>query len=629
MKKVLLTIITMVLFGNAKANHWIPITGNQYNMTVYGIVLIDGEEQTRTDLEIGAFCGEECRASVFPEFFGPTNQYMATMTVLSNVTSGETITFKLYDHSANQELELNCVNTINFVSDATIGIGETPGQWDWFEFAFTTPTTTNTTSGDWSNPDIWGGSVPTPEATVVLGADVTIGNGSATSVTVANLTIPNGITLTIERGSALVVTGDMVNSTATGLVIEDGAQVISTSNGVLATANKSITGYSKSSGGWYAIASSVNNMAISGSSFLTPEYDLYRYNETSLNNQEWENYKDSNISGFTTFENGRGYLYAHSSNLTPSFSGTLNYTDVTYGLTYTDRTDGLSGFNLIGNPFPHNIYKGKGGAIDDEHLASGFYTLTNANAWELHTYEDAILPGQGILVKTSTAETLTIAKNTSAATAESGSSKSISGRLDLILASTDNEDRAFVYFGQGIGLEKMGAFSDQVPSLWIHTQSGNYAIAHVDNTCETLDLYFQNKLNADFTFTVKAKDTNFSYLQLVDNLTGTVVDLLKQPEVNFHANGNEPNNRFRLVFKVMTGVDEEETQAPFAYINNGQLILSGVEDDSMLQIIDMTGRTVLRKNGTTNVSIAEMAHGVYILRLVTNNNVKSQKIVIQ
>ena len=594
-------------------------------MALTCVVQIDGVEQETTQIEVGAFCGDQCRGSKMIVFWNPIPELMRYV-VYHEIygQTGESISFRLYDHNTNQELDLIAPDPIVWTNATTSYNEMNP-----YVLNFTTPTTTNTGSGDWSDPDIWGGAVPTPEANVVLGANVTIGNGSATSVTVANLTIPNGITLTIERGSALVVTGDMVNSTATGLVIEDGAQVINTSNGVLATANKSITGYSNSSGGWYAIASSVNNMAISGSSFLTSEYDLYRYNETSLNNQEWENYKDSNISGFTTFENGRGYLYAHSSNLTPSFSGTLNYTDVTYGLTYTDRTDGLSGFNLIGNPFPHNIFKGKGGAIDDEHLASGFYTLTNANAWKPHTCEDAILPGQGILVKTSTAETLTIAKNTSAATDESGSSKSISGRLDLILASTDNEDRAFVYFGQGIGLEKMGAFSDQVPSLWIHTQGGNYAIAHVDNTCETLDLYFQNKLNADFTFTIKAKNINFSFLQLVDNLTGTVMDLLQQPEVNFHANGNEPNNRFRLVFKVMTGVDEEEAQAPFAYISNGQLILSGVEDDSMLQIIDMTGRTVLRKNGATNVSIAEMAHGVYILRLVTNNNVKSQKIVIQ
>lgn len=628
MKKAIVFLITCITncMLYAQDLHWTPQSGEfEDYMALTCVVQIDGVEQESTQIEVGAFCGDQCRGSKMIVFWNPMPQLMRYV-VYHEIygQTGESISFKLYDHSTNQELDLIAPDPIIWTSATTSYNEMNP-----FVLNFTTPTTTNTTAGDWSDPDIWGGAVPTPEATVVLGADVTIGNGSATSVTVANLTIPNGITLTIERGSALVVTGDMVNSTATGLVIEDGAQFISTSNGVLATAKKSITGYSKSSGGWYAIASSVNNMAISGSSFLTPEYDLYRYNETSLNNQEWENYKDSNISGFTAFENGRGYLYAHSSNLTPSFSGTLNYTDVTYGLTYTDRTDGLSGFNLIGNPFPHNIYKGKGGAIDNDNLASGFYTLTNADAWELHTYEDAIQPGQGILVKTTVAENLVIAKNTTEATTESSSSKSISGRLDLVVTNADNEDRAFVYFGQGFGLEKMGAFSDNVPSLWIRKQDGNYAIAHVDNACETLDLYFQNKLNSDFTIAVKSKDTNFSYLQLVDNLTGAVVDLLHQPEYSFHANGNETTSRFKLVFKVMAGVEENITEAPFAYVSNGQLIMTGVEEQSSLQVIDMTGRTILRKDGASIISITEMAPGVYVLRLVTNNNVKSQKIVIQ
>lgn len=112
-------------------NHWTPINGNQFNMTIYGIILIDGVEQTRTDLEIGAFCGNECRASVFPAFFGPTNQYMATMTVLSNVSNGETLTFRLFDHSTQQEFPNTCINTADFISDTSIGDIN-----DWFEFAF-------------------------------------------------------------------------------------------------------------------------------------------------------------------------------------------------------------------------------------------------------------------------------------------------------------------------------------------------------------------------------------------------------------------------------------------------------------------------------------------------------------
>lgn len=114
----------------AIVNHWMPISGNQYNMSVYGIVLIDGVEQMCATLEVGAFCGDECRASACAEFFPPTQQYVVTLTIRSNTDSGEIITFRLYDHHTQQEMALNCASTVTFESNAMIGVN------DWFPFAF-------------------------------------------------------------------------------------------------------------------------------------------------------------------------------------------------------------------------------------------------------------------------------------------------------------------------------------------------------------------------------------------------------------------------------------------------------------------------------------------------------------
>ncbi len=114
----------------AIVNHWTPISGNQYNMSVYGIVLIDGVEQMCATLEVGAFFGDECRASACAEFFPPTQQYVVTLTIRSNTDSGEIITFRLYDHHTQQEMALNCASTVTFESNAMIGVN------DWFPFAF-------------------------------------------------------------------------------------------------------------------------------------------------------------------------------------------------------------------------------------------------------------------------------------------------------------------------------------------------------------------------------------------------------------------------------------------------------------------------------------------------------------
>ena len=114
------------------SNHWIPIVGAQYNMTIDGIILIDDVEQATGALEIGAFCGDECRGSAIAEYFEPTNQYVVPLTIVSNQESGETITFFLYDHRTEQELDtLRCFNTVEFEDNLHLG---TPG--DWYEFLF-------------------------------------------------------------------------------------------------------------------------------------------------------------------------------------------------------------------------------------------------------------------------------------------------------------------------------------------------------------------------------------------------------------------------------------------------------------------------------------------------------------
>ena len=56
----------------------------------------------------------------------------------------------------------------------------------------------------------------------------------------------------------------------------------------------------------------------------------------------------------------KGYLYANSAEVTLGFSGTLENSSATVSvpLSYTNGAN-LSGFNLVGNPFPCNAYLNK------------------------------------------------------------------------------------------------------------------------------------------------------------------------------------------------------------------------------------------------------------------------------
>ena len=403
--------------------------------------------------------------------------------------------------------------------------------------------------GNWSTASNWQeGTLPEADDVAFINAPCQLDQDAE----VAALAISDDQTLTVQSGKTLTVTGNLTNTSTTGLVIKDGAQLINATSNVAATMEKGIAAYPSSGpDGWYTIASPMDEMPIAESDFLTPNFDLYRFDETNLTHEEWQNYK-ANHPDFATFEKGRGYLYANSNSFAPAFMGTLSNTAATYHLTYTERPDALSGFNLIGNPFPHVIYKGAGGAIDNAQLASGYYTLTNEGAWHVHTYEDAIMPGQGILVKTMAGLDLTIAKSNATALSESSDAKASSSRVVLKVSGSWGEDRAFVYFGQGIGLDKMENLSRTVPSLWIRDNGHDYAIAHVDSDCESLELFFSNMQSGDFTLSVDVSDTSFSVLQLTDRITGVTIDLLQQPSYVFHSAGQENEARFSLTFKMET-----------------------------------------------------------------------------
>ena len=619
MKKTFILAIFMAFVGMMNAQHWIPITGTQYNMLVSGKIYIDGEMQTATTLEVAAFCGDECRSiGQCPQFFPPTQEYIiGSMVIVSNQYSGEDITFRIYDHTTNEELNLDCVNHVTFEHNTEIGnIGS------WFEFAFTTPVIHNTTSGDWNNAAIWGGTVPGEGASVELGANCTVGANANTTVTVENLTIPQGVTLTIEAGSTLVVTGDLTCNNEGSFVVKDGAQVINESPNVMATVEKDVTAYTaKDTDGWYLISSSVNEMAIAGSDFITETFDLYRYKEAG-SSSVWENYRAGHAD-FTTFENGRGYLYANSNSFSPAFTGDLNYEDVVRPITCTGEVT-LSGFNVIGNPFPHNIYKGTGGAIDDANLAIGYYTLSFYGAWEEHYYDEPILPEQGIMVKTTTSKSLTIAKKTTAATSES-SAKDDAQRLKFTVSGDKGQDRTCAYFGEGIGLDKISHLSDVIPMISIAQDGGDYAIATMSDETDYFNLNFKAQTAGWFTLSVNV-DGDFSYLHLIDRLTGENVDMLAQNDYTFIGSQSDPEDRFIVKVRDITGIDELVENTTFAYVSDGSIIVTG---EGTMQLIDMTGRIVETQGVSGVETVCKPSPGLYIVRIVNGTNVKTQKIVVK
>lgn len=110
----------------SQETHWQCDSRNfQYDMTVYAALQIDGIElEASTDYEVAAFCGEECRGVASVETIEAIGKSYYYLRVRSNVSSGETITFKCYDRLKQRELDLDAV--IAFESQGLKGLPSKP-----------------------------------------------------------------------------------------------------------------------------------------------------------------------------------------------------------------------------------------------------------------------------------------------------------------------------------------------------------------------------------------------------------------------------------------------------------------------------------------------------------------------
>ena len=210
----------------------------------------------------------------------------------------------------------------------------------------------------------------------------------------------------ITEDGILIVNGTVTNDDPANLVIEDGGQFFCNSNNVQATFHKIIEKTTDETDGWYTIAAPMTNPTIQNLTANT--FDIFEYDEDA-DQEEWQNYRVNNFA----FVPGHGYLYANSAATGEDstdliMTGTLvpsNQT-VQVELSFAATFEDIRGYNLIGNPYPHNIsmsnVKVGGTAITE------FYRLRNGDQLERITSGE-ILPGESFFIKaTATGQTVII-----------------------------------------------------------------------------------------------------------------------------------------------------------------------------------------------------------------------------
>ena len=116
MKRIAILLLVCLSNGWLFANHWTPNNSSyEDNMTLTGVIQSNGVEQQLTTLEVGVFCGEECRGSGYPTYFLPTQRYVIQLLIFGE--PGDQLTFKLFDSDLGQELDLVSPDAVTFVSN--------------------------------------------------------------------------------------------------------------------------------------------------------------------------------------------------------------------------------------------------------------------------------------------------------------------------------------------------------------------------------------------------------------------------------------------------------------------------------------------------------------------------------
>lgn len=419
---------------------------------------------------------------------------------------------------------------------------------------------------------------------------------------------------------------DSIRFVAGRIIIRDGAQLIcytqSTATPIEALIEKSIKAV-EDDYGWYSISVPIDKVFIedewehSTNLKTSSAFDLLRYHEPT---HFWDSYSDnssyqSQFGKFTQTEKGRGYLYRNANDVTISFQGQIDLDTVP--VTIKAQGEKLKGFNLIGNPYTHTIYKGDGTAIPNgDLLKSGFYTLTRQGAWVAKADNtDSISICQGILVQANDDGAIPMTN-----TISKGSSKASKNSVSFTVANGKYEDVAYAMIDKGSGLNKIEHLNENIPMVYIRHNNEDYAVAVLNEATRAFNLCFQTNTTGRYTLKVKV-DGEFRYLHLLDCITGEDIDLLKDNEYSFIASNVDDENRFVVLLGDNTGADDS-----FAFQNGDDLIVSG---NGELQIFDVAGRMVSRQmvNGVEIVRTPYRT-GVYILRLV-GSEIKTQKIVVK
>lgn len=350
--------------------------------------------------------------------------------------------------------------------------------------------------------------------------------------------------------------------------------------------------------------------------------------------------EDDNTATNAIFVPGKGYMMAISQDSYMSNSGVLNNGDVTIKLTNQEPNDLKynKGWNLVGNPYQAYLNVSTLGTIYGYDADMGVYAPYTTDA-----SVNPAIPAQNIhphqaFFYHATDDGDDLIFNTGMATTEKNPNSyyrdaQVNYPLVNLFAqnAAGNRDLAVVEFNRPElgGATKVGFMTNANFQIAAHLDGQNYGLLFTPENTEKVPVRFYTDEDGTFTLTWSTFNGDFTSLLLVDNMTGTITDMLRSDHYTFDAKTSDYASRFYLTY-ACTGVEEvNEGDGSFAFFDGSEWVVNG---KGQLDIIDVTGRVLFSKriaNEQNRVNLNNVAPGVYMMRVSDGKDTMVQKIVVR
>lgn len=343
----------------------------------------------------------------------------------------------------------------------------------------------------------------------------------------------------------------------------------------------------------------------------------YKYNDNNAYDMASETYSmttSSTLRPNTIFQTVEQFGQFESYEpITMSFAGEIENgtAEVTVPLSYTGGNN-LSGFNLVGNPFVHNVT-----SYETTNVADGCFRVNDAKTNLIVSSiseENPLKPAEGFFVK-ATGGNASVTFNSPTRKAEDNR-----GLIRLEIVESGKIVDRLIVKKDGEPLKKISLQGRHTELFARNNENGRLSIVSLEGDEQPVN--FKAARMGSYIITANIENLDLDYLHLIDNLTGKNIDLLLDKEYTFYSSTDDNESRFRLIFNPNALVEDDEI---FAYQYGDDIIVNG---NGTLQVFDVLGRFIANYQINGDDRVSKPSPGVYILRMI-GENMKTQKIIVK